>query len=219
MATTNPNASNPTATQPSASPAAQTPITGTANGSNHSTKIDLQTAYQALITGLTTFYQSTDTFALKSGTLTRDAVIEQLQKFIDAAEATKASRTAWLSTVQAERAVEAQVHPIRVAIRGIVAARYGSDGTQLVQFGFTPSKHAKKSAVTKAQAAVKSKATRTARATKGSKQKKTVKGNVTGIVVTPTTSASGVVVAAPSAVSASGVAGPAAGAPATPHAA
>jgi hypothetical protein len=157
-------------------PVAQTPITGTANNSNHGTKVDLETSYQALITGLTTFYQPTDSFALKGGTLTRDAVVEQIQKFIDAAEATKASRTAWLGTVQTERAVEAQLRPIRAAVRSIVAARFGTDGTQLTQFGFTPAKHAKKTAATKAQAVVKSKATRTARGTKGSKQKKAIKG-------------------------------------------
>jgi hypothetical protein len=178
MATTKTNKTNAsvsTANQPAPPPATLTPITGTANGSNHGTKVNLQTSYQALITGLLAFYQPTDEFTLKSGTYSRDGVIEQLQRFITAAEATKASHTVWRGTVQTERDVEAQVRPIRVGVRGIVGARYGADGTQMMQFGFQPAKRTKKSAQTKAQAVVKGKATRTARATKGKNQKKAIK--------------------------------------------
>jgi hypothetical protein len=195
MATTKPDVSVSAVAQSSPQTGAQTPITATANGSNHGTKVDMQASYQALISGLTTYYQPTDLFALKSGSLTRDAVIEQIQKYIDAAEETKTSRTAWLSTVQAERAVETQVRPVRAALRGIIAARFGSDGTQLMQFGLTPTKRTKKTAQTKAQAVVKSKATRTARGTKGTKQKKAIKGSVSGAVATPATSTAGVVAA------------------------
>jgi hypothetical protein len=178
MASTKPDVSVSNANQPAVQSTAQTPITGTANGSNHGTKVDLQTSYQALITGLLAFYQPTDTFALKSGTFTRDDVIEQLQKFIVAAEATKAGHTAWRGTVQAEREVELQVRPIRTGLRGIVSARYGANGTQMMQFGFVPTKRAKKTAQTKAQAVAKGRATRTARSTKGKVQKKAIKGVV-----------------------------------------
>jgi hypothetical protein len=224
MSTTKTDSSVSFAAQATAAPAAQTPITATANSNNHTTKLGLQASYQSLITGLSTFYQPTDTFALQGGTLTRDAVIAELQKFIDAAEATKTTRTAWLASVQTERGVEAQVHPIRAAMRGIVAARFGADATQLVQFGFNPTKRTARTALTKAQAVVKSKATRTARGTKGAVQKKAVKGNVTGIVVTPTTAVTGVVVApttsaAPSAASTNGMTGTATGTAAAQHAA
>jgi hypothetical protein len=58
----------------------------------------------------------------------------------------------------------------------------------------------------------------------GKKQKKAVKGNVTGIVVTPSTSVTGVVVepttsAAPQAASVNGAAAPTTAGAATPHAA
>jgi hypothetical protein len=81
----------------------------------------------------------------------------------------------------------------------------------LADFGFAPPKAATRTPEEKAAAAAKAKATREARHTLGKSQKKTVKGNVTGIVVTPVTSAP------PTAVSVSGATPPATGAAATPH--
>jgi hypothetical protein len=52
-----------------------------------------------------------------------------------------------------------QVRPLRQGVRGIAQARFGADGAQLLQLGFTPAKPATKSAASKAQAALKSKAT------------------------------------------------------------
>jgi hypothetical protein len=168
------------ATPPPASSAGSAPpttsITGVANGSNHSTKVDLQVAYQALTTGLATFYQPTDTFLLPTGTVTRDALIAQFQGFINVAETTKSSQQSWHEAVQAERAAELVVRPVRQAVRSVVTGRFGANAKQLAQFGFVPLKPAVRKVAVKAQAVVKMKATRLARSTKGKVQKKTVKG-------------------------------------------
>ena len=163
------------------SAAPTTSITGVANGSNHSTKVDLQVAYQALTTGLATFYQPTDTFLLPTGTVTRDTLIAQFQGFINVAETTKSAQQGWHEAVQAERAAEVLVRPVRQAVRSVIQGRFGSTSKQLAQFGFVPLKPATRKAAVKAQAVVKMKATRVARATKGKVQKKNIKGTVPAV--------------------------------------
>jgi hypothetical protein len=168
-------------------PPATTPITSVANGSNTGTKVDLQTSYLALISGLESFYQSGDVFQLVSGPMTRDELITQFQQFIADAEATKASYQAWRDDVQHERVSEQAAGSLRAGVKAILNGRFGKSGTQLTKFGFEPAKTGAKTPLVKAVAAVKAKATRAARGTKGSEQKKLVKGNVTGVVITPVT--------------------------------
>jgi hypothetical protein len=161
-----------------AQPSGATPITTIAASSSHNKKVDLQAAYQALTVGLQTKYQPNDMFGLRSGNYTRDELIAEFQKFIALAEATKGAQNVWRTAVQDERAFEAQVRPLRQGVRSIVVARFGADGTQIMQFGFTQGRQAKRPATTKANAVAKNKATRVARGTKGKKQRKAIKGTV-----------------------------------------
>ena len=153
-------------------------ITAVANDSNAGSKVELQTSYQAFIVGLMAYYQPTDTFDLPTGLLTRDEVIAEFQRFITAAENTKASNQAWRANVQVERAVELEVAPIKRGVRNIVTGKFSANGAELLQFGVEPRKPTKKTAESKALAAVKAKATRDARGTKGSQQKKDIHGTV-----------------------------------------
>ena len=173
-----PAANSPVVASPQPAPQASAPITGVANGSNIGTKVELQTSYQAFIGGLQAYYQADDTFDLPNGLMTRDEVITELQKFITAAEATKASNKVWRADVQAERAVELEVAPVKRGVRNIVTAKFGEDGAELLQFGLEPRKPPKKSAETKAEAVVKMRATRQARGTMGKDQKKDIHGTV-----------------------------------------
>jgi hypothetical protein len=194
---TTPEASAPpatasaTAVTTSTSTTPSTLVTSVANGSNHGTKVDLQAQYQALISGLQTYYQPTDTFHVAGGAYTRDELITELDSFVAAAQATKASNTQWRSNVQSERAMEQKVKVVRAALKGIVTARFGAGAAAILQFGFPIPKPSKRSAETKAVAAVKSKATREARGTKGSVEKKKVKGNVNVQLVTSSGSGGG----------------------------
>ncbi|HEX8791633.1 MAG TPA: hypothetical protein VF765_11835 [Polyangiaceae bacterium] len=161
-------------------------ITATANGSNHGTKVDLQAVYQAVIAGLLEFYAPTDVFQMSSGTYPRDELIAELQQFVTAAQNTKDSNAQWREDIQTERGLEQHVRVLRVGVKGIVAARFGATGAQLLKFGFTLPKPRKKSAQTKAVAVAKSLATRSKRQTLGKVQKKDIKGNVSvNLVVTP----------------------------------
>jgi hypothetical protein len=178
---TSPTPASPAA--PPSPPPTTTVVTGTANGSNHATKVDLQALYQAVIAGLLAFYAPTDTFLMKSGTFTRDELITQFQTFVVAIESTKASYQQWRGDIQAERALELVVAPLRVGVRGMAQARFGKDGVQLLQFGFTPAKVVQRTAESKVLAAARAKATRAARGTKGSKQKLEVQGTVTTVTI------------------------------------
>lgn len=160
-----------------------TSITGTVNGNTHNTKIDLQAAYQALISGLAANYQPTDTFLLPSGTVTRDALIAQFQGFISVTETTKSANQSWREAVQAERSALVVVAPVRQAVRSVIQGRYGASATQLAQFGFSPRKATVRKAATKAVAVMKMKATREARSTKGKVQKKDIKGAAPAVTV------------------------------------
>jgi hypothetical protein len=200
-------------------------MTGPANGSNHATKVDLQALYQSVISGLLAFYAPTDTFLMKSGTYTRDDLVTKFQTFVAALETTKSSNQQWRQNIQAERSLELEVEPLRVGVRAVAQTRFGKDGTQLLQFGFTPAKARVQTPASKVLAAAKARATREARGTLSKKEKAALKGTVTSVTVgTPAPQAGGstsapVASAAPAAGSASATpaAPPAtAPAPATP---
>jgi hypothetical protein len=163
-----------TPASPATSSTAAVPITAT-TGSNHGKKTDQQASYQALIVGLQTLYQPDAVFLMRSGSYGRDELVGQFQKFLGLSEATKQAHLSWRAAVQAEHDFEVQVRPLRQGMRGIVTVRFGKDGTQLMQFGFTQGKQSKKTAATKAEAVTKTKATRVARGIKGKKQRKAIK--------------------------------------------
>ena len=211
--TPTPAATPPPPTADPATPA----ITSVANGSNKGTKVDLQTAYLSLIAGLLAYFQPGDPFALAAGVMTRDQLIALFQQFVAAAEATKSSNAVWRSDVQAERAMEQMVAPVRAGLTSILQGKFGKSGTQLLKFGMTPLRAPVKTTAVKTAAVAKAKATRTARGTKGSTQKKDIVGNVTGVIITPMAAGPAVPVTTENAAGTSGGAGlPAPGATPTP---
>jgi hypothetical protein len=210
---------------PTANPTApQTPqITGTASANNHTTKVDNQALYQAVITGLLAFYAPTDTFLIQSVTYTRDELITRFQAFIAAVEQTSSGYQQWRQDVQSERALELGVAPLRVGVRGIVQTRFGKQGLQLLQFGFQPAKVAVRTPASLVLASAKAKATRQARGTQSPKQKQAIHGTVTTVTVgssdPPTAASAGSAAASASSGASSAPAtsgAPAASAPAAP---
>jgi hypothetical protein len=206
MTTANTNPSTPANTvpaagsQPTLSPTTGSTITNVASA-GHPTKVVLQASYQALVNGLQSTYQPTDTFNTTEGTYTRDELIAQFNTFIGTGETTKAARQEWLAATEAEQAALLQVAPLRAAVRSVLQARFGKTGLGLAKFGFSPAKVPQKSTTTKAGAVAKTKATRTARHTMGKVQKQGITGDVVGITVTPLVA--GAPVPAPSGTSAS----------------
>ncbi len=175
---------NPTGDAAQAAPPVVTAPSGPGTSKS---KMNVEVRYQTLIAGLLANFDPASSFPLPTGTFTRDELVAILQKRIAAGEASKSAKTAWHSTVEAERQAEADLSPLRKPLQQSLAGRFGASGAQMAEFGFAPAKPRKVSAKTKAAAAVKAKATRQARGTMGKKQKKDVKGGVTAVLMTPVT--------------------------------
>jgi hypothetical protein len=120
-------------------------------------------------------------------TYTPADLVKLIQSRIDSADRTNTTKAAWHSEVLAGRALNTNLAPIVRNLRQYVINVFGETSPVLADFGFAPPKRATLTPEQKAAAAVKAKATRAARHTSGKKQKKAVKGDVTGIVVTPVT--------------------------------
>jgi len=102
-----------------------------------------------------------------------------VQLFTDraaAAQAVQAATAARAAAVVANREKRALTGPTASAFRRIVQGMFAHSPDTLAEFGLSPLKAPKKSAATKAEAAVKNVATRKARHTMGANQKKAVKG-------------------------------------------
>ena len=147
-------------------------------GSTHSTKVDVEAQFQAVIAGLLAYYQPTDPFLMSDGTFTRDQLIARFHEFVSAVEQTKSDYQIWRTDVASEQALLTQVTPLRAGVRGIVQARFSKQGPQVLQFGFTPVKPPVRSAASKALAAEKAAATRKARGTVGKTAKAAIHGTV-----------------------------------------
>ena len=137
-------ASPPVQPAPAANPPAPL-VTGagkttSSTGSTHATKVDVEAQFQAVIAGLLAYYQPTDPFLMSDGTYTRDQLIARFQAFVSAVERTKSDYQIWRTDVASEQALLTQVTPLRAGTRGIVQARFGKQGPQVLQFGFTPVK-------------------------------------------------------------------------------
>jgi hypothetical protein len=80
------------------------------------------------------------------------------------------------------------VDPVIRDLRRFLLASFSTAPQTLAEFGLEPPKARKpRTGAENAAAAAKAEATRKARGTVGSKKKLTIKGNVTGVLVTPVT--------------------------------
>jgi len=156
-----------------------------------------------LIAGTNKHLAGTAQVMLVGGSYTPAQIAEKLQELVNLRDDVDAAKAATKAKLAAEKADMPALRTLMEALVTFVKAAYGSQPDVLADFGVHPKTRAPLSAVAKAAAAVKRKATREARHTMGSKQKKGVKGAVTGIVVTPVTAAQPVAAApAPSSPSA-----------------
>jgi len=168
---------------------------------------------EQLIAGTAKHLANITQLLLASGTFTPAQVTTELQALVTLrtnANAAKAAAEAKLATE------EAQLAPLRSFMATFVAflrAAFSNSPDVLADFGLKAKKEpTPQTAEAKAAATVKRAATRAARGTKGPKAKKSVKGAVTGIVVTPIT-AGAPVVAPPNAPTAQASPAPSATAP------
>jgi hypothetical protein len=111
------------------------------------------------------------------------ALVDHIQGLLKAIEP---ARQAWLAAIAAADAALGKEGETIKALRGVVAAMFAHDVETLARLGITPKKPRRalspeELVVAKERAA----ATRKARGTLGKRQRLKIKGQVTGVVITP----------------------------------
>jgi hypothetical protein len=143
---------------------------------------------QALIAGMQKHFPS-GSFTLGNVAYTTASLVQLLQSLANAIAATNAAQTSAKEAVAAMHVAEKQVNPVILDFTHFLHTSYGTAASTLADFGLEPKKApAPLTTEAKTAAVAKREATRTARGTTSKKQKLAVKGNVTGVVVTPVTS-------------------------------
>jgi hypothetical protein len=152
--------------------------------------------------------------AFASSTFTPAQVLTQLNAIITLRGSVNDARAALAAKVAAEEAQRPALLAFMHAFVAFVKATFSNSPDVLASFGLGPKKAATPTVTVKAAAVAKREATREARGTRGTRQRKAVKGAVTGVVVTPIVAAP-VATAAPAAPSTTSNGGATSGG--TPH--
>ena len=152
---------------------------------------------QAIIAGTTKHFPN-GSFTLGNTTYTSASLIQVFQGLVSAMQARNAAETGAKDALTAEQAAQAQVGPILRAYQHFVLVTFAGASQTLADFGLAPPKA--RTPLTAQQAATraaKAKSTRVARGTTSKKKKLAVKGDVTGVVVTPVTAPTAATPASP----------------------
>ncbi len=129
--------------------------------------------------------------AFDGASLAVSGVTAKLQRVVTLRANTEAAQAAAREAVAAEENELPALQAFMTSYTAFVRATFGNSPTVLADFGLAPKKaHTPPSPAAKVAAAAKRKATRAARGTTGPKKKLSVKGNVTGVEITPVTAPS-----------------------------
>lgn len=124
---------------------------------------------------------------LPGGSYTSAQIVERLQTIVDRRNDVNAAKAVTKARLAAESADMPSARIFMDALVTFTKAAFGTAPDVLADFGLQTKERATTTVEAKAAAAAKRQATRAARHTMGSQQKKSVKGAVTGILVTPIT--------------------------------
>jgi hypothetical protein len=142
-----------------------------------------------LIAGTNKHLTSMTQVTLVGGSLTPAQITSQLQEIVTLRSDVDTAKASVKAKLAVEQADMPALRTLMSALVSFVKAAFGNAPDVLADFGLSPTTRTPLTAQAKVAAAAKRTATRAARHTMGSQQKKSVTGNVTGIVVTPVTSA------------------------------
>jgi hypothetical protein len=150
-----------------------------------------------MIQGLAKHYATVGSLTIEGATYTPAQLETSLQKLIALRKGVDDAKAAAKARIADERAQAPSLRNLMVALATVVKGAFGTSPDVLADFGLAPKKARTPLTVEqKATVAAKRKATRAARHTMGTKQRKQVKGAVSGVVITPVISG---VVSTPSA--------------------
>jgi hypothetical protein len=157
------------------------------SSSSKSSKAAIVAQVQAFIAG-TQKHTPNGQFTLGGTTYTAATLGQLFQSLADAIKAVDEAQASATAAVSAFDGVRAKVVPIMVDYKRLLQTTYGTDTQTLTDYGLEPRKARRPlSSQENAAAAAKAEATRIARGTASKKKKLAIKGNVTGITVTPVT--------------------------------
>jgi hypothetical protein len=140
-----------------------------------------------LIAGTTKRLAKGTQVSLVGSSFTPDQITTELQSIVNLRTDVDAAKATAKAKLAAETAQMPALRTFMSAYVSFIKAAYGTSPDALADFGINPKARAQLTVEAKTAAAAKRKATRAARHTMGSKQKLGVKGDVTGITVTPIT--------------------------------
>ena len=152
-----------------------------------STKAASLAHVQALIAGTSKHFPNAS-FTFEKTAYTTASLVQGLQGLADAIAAVLAAHASVTDALAKLAPVEASMSPVIGAYVRFIRVTLGNAAQDLADFGLAPPKvRAPRTSEQNAAAAAKARATRKARGTTSKKQKLAVKGNVTGVNITPVT--------------------------------
>src|SRR5256885_12693022 len=142
-------------------------------------KMSRQDRLRKVLAGTEKHFPPNASLTLAGATYTPAQLADLAKKDIAASDKATQTKAAWLTTVQVQRDMHAQVDPVFRAFRSVVIVQFGESQNAadvLADFCYTPAKPRNKNIAVKDAAAKKAKATRAARHTMGKRQKAKVRG-------------------------------------------
>lgn len=153
--------------------------------STNTSKTKTVTRLRALIQG-TQKHSPNGNLTFGGATYAATALVQLLQKLIDAFAAVDAAKASSKVALTAQTGARTEVQPVALAYEQYLRALYGNAPDTLLDYGIAPRKKA--APLTTEQLAArkaKAEATREARGTKGPKAKKAIKGTVPEAATSP----------------------------------
>jgi len=152
-------------------------------------KSDALVLLQALMAGTEKHFPN-GSFTLGNATYTTASLVQAIKVLADALTVLAAAHASTRDAGTAVREAGTTVIPLVRDYRNFLRATFSTTTAQLADFGLAPPKaRSPLSSEKRVAAAAKMRATRAARGTTSKKQKLAVKGDVTGVLVTPITAA------------------------------
>ncbi|HEX8795832.1 MAG TPA: hypothetical protein VF765_33010 [Polyangiaceae bacterium] len=143
---------------------------------------------QALISGLQKHFPN-GSFTLGNVPYTTAALVTLFTSLANAIAAADAAKASAKEAVAAMRAARVNVGPVMKDLQDFLLATFRTASGTLADFGLEPKAPRTLTAEEKAASAAKAKSTRDARGIVGKRKRASVKGDVTGVVMTPVTEA------------------------------
>ena len=153
-----------------------------------------QDSARKLLAGINSNLPAQTTVTLAGTQYTRDTLTASVQQDIDIADAATNARKAFFNAAAMARERLQERKPFYKGLQSYVENMF-TDPNVIAEFGFALRKAGTQDTTTKVAAVQKRAATRQARHTMGKNQKAGIKGNVTGVSVTPITEPAAPVVA------------------------